>query len=99
MGCGLSSFDEPAAYRGQSGAASQWWADRYFESSRFWRAFHARNRLTVWRINSGFCLISRPVRQALAFDTFHRKHRPFPIGNAEARPVIVAKFKFTEIAL
>src|SRR5436190_4231102 len=44
-------------------------------------------------------LVSRPVRQALALDTFEGSCRPFPIVDAEGHAVIIAEIKFREIAL
>ena len=67
--------------------------------NRHFFARHLRNRLTLWRMKLGRCLVGRPVRQALALDTLKSKSRPFPIGNPEAGPVIVAKFKFSQVAL
>jgi hypothetical protein len=44
-------------------------------------------------------LVSRPVRQALAFNAFQGARRPFPIANTKAGPIVVPKFKFFQIAL
>ena len=44
-------------------------------------------------------LVSRPVRQALAFDALHRARRPFSIDNAEARAVVVPERKLIQVAL
>jgi len=53
---------------------------------------HARKRLA----NCFLLLISvsRPVRQALALDTLKSNSRPFPIGNAGTRVVVIAERKF-----
>ena len=57
------------------------------------------NRFAACFLNLGSILVSRPVRQALAFNALHGTRRPFPIGSSEAGAVIVAEFKFREIAL
>jgi hypothetical protein len=44
-------------------------------------------------------LASRPVRQALALDTFESLRRPFPVSNAKAGTIVVAKFKFGDVTL
>src|SRR6202167_5279133 len=44
-------------------------------------------------------LVSRPIHQALALDTLESSCRPFPIGNAKARTIVIAELKFRQIVL
>ena len=44
-------------------------------------------------------LVRQTIREALALDTLDRKHRTFPIGNAEGGAVVVTEIKFREIAV
>src|ERR1035437_3872363 len=59
------------------------------------RLRHARKRFA----NCFFDLIlmSRPVRQALALCTLESISRPFPVADAEARAIVVAELKFSNI--
>lgn len=43
--------------------------------------------------------MSRPVRQALALNTFESLRRPFPVADAKAGTIIIAELKFRQIAL
>lgn len=43
--------------------------------------------------------VRRPVRQALVFNSLDGKGCPFPIGNTEAGPIMMAKSKFVQTEL
>jgi hypothetical protein len=58
---------------------------------------HARNRLDACFLL--VILFSRPVRQALAFNTLESICRSFPIGHAKAGTIAVAEIKLREVAL
>ena len=66
---------------------------------RFRRLLHAKNRFALCFINRGFCLVSRPVRQALALDTLKSSRRPFPVSEAEFGAVIVPELKLIQVPL
>jgi len=59
----------------------------------------AKNRLAVCLSHLGFCLVSRPVRQALALDTLKSRRRPFPVSKAEFGAVIVPELKLVQVPL
>ena len=63
------------------------------------RLRHAKKRLAVCFRNRGFCLVSRPVRQALALDTLKSNRRPFPVSEAEFGAVIVPELKLVQVPL
>jgi len=44
-------------------------------------------------------LVSRPIRQPLAFRAFNGKGRTFPIAYAEGGTFVVTKIEFREVAL
>jgi len=54
------------------------------------------NRFAAWLKS---CLVSRAVRETLAFRTLDCKRRTFPVVNAEGGPVVIAEIKFREIAM
>jgi hypothetical protein len=47
----------------------------------------------------GFCLVSRPVRQALALDTSESLCRPFPIIHAKTGAIIVPELELVQVPL
>jgi len=75
--------------------------DQYedFEDLRWFRFRQARNLLAVCFRNLWFCLVSRPVRQALALDTLKSRRRPFPVSKTEFGAVIVPELKLVQVAL
>ena len=56
-------------------------------------------RFAVCLLNLEFCLVSRPVRQALALNTLKSRRRPFPVRKAEFGAVIVPELKLVQVPL
>ena len=76
-----------------------WHQQPYLSARTFLRFRQRKNRLALCFRKRGFCLVSRPVRQALALDTLKSRCRPFPVSEAEFGAVIMPELKLIQIPL
>src|SRR3981081_1589229 len=63
------------------------------------RFFRFRQRKNRRARSLADCLVSRPVRETLALDTLHGKHRTFPIVDPESNTVRIAEIEFGKVAM